>query len=292
MGVTDWIQPPDEYRTRPLSDASLATLLGSNTGQSVDPPPWWAWPMPAPPIAPASTWLVSHAFAESTLSYIVDSVPDPPDWRVTQGWGVYAWGAGARDLAPVDPPLDPGARIEWESEEGTWADDELLVVVDGALTPGTPATTVRVAELPATWAPTWPVENSIPLSDWITPSDLVAWPSATGTRPARPGSAAGGTLSLAVPYSGTPRVVIATEAGWVEPANLADVFGDHARLIPNLTTARFRYTPPRYRIHTTGGVWRLRQRQSLTGTDSWPLRQRQNGGHSGSWPLRQRQRGV
>jgi len=45
-------------------------------------------------------------------------------------------------------------------------------------------------------------------------------------------------------------------------------------------------TPP------LGGAWRLRQRQTLTGSDSWPLRQRQNGGHSGSWPLRQRQRGV
>lgn len=38
------------------------------------------------------------------------------------------------------------------------------------------------------------------------------------------------------------------------------------------------------------GMWRLRQRQSLPGTDSWPLRQRQNGGHTGSWPLRGRQR--
>jgi hypothetical protein len=40
------------------------------------------------------------------------------------------------------------------------------------------------------------------------------------------------------------------------------------------------------------GAWRLRQRQTLTGSDSWPLRQRQNGHHSGSWPLRQKQRGV
>lgn len=40
------------------------------------------------------------------------------------------------------------------------------------------------------------------------------------------------------------------------------------------------------------GAWRLRQRQSLPGSDSWPLRQRHNGTHSGSWPLRQRQRGV
>lgn len=53
--------------------------------------------------------------------------------------------------------------------------------------------------------------------------------------------------------------------------------------------------PQRYRwLFATprGGMWRLRQRQSLTGTDSWPLRQRQNGGATGSWPLRQRQRGV
>lgn len=42
---------------------------------------------------------------------------------------------------------------------------------------------------------------------------------------------------------------------------------------------------------TAGGLWPLRQRQSLV-TASWPLRQRQNAGHSGSWPLRQRQTGV
>ena len=49
----------------------------------------------------------------------------------------------------------------------------------------------------------------------------------------------------------------------------------------------------RYRwVYPTGGFWRMRQRQSRTGTDSWPLRQRQNGGHTGSWPLRQRQGGA
>lgn len=41
-----------------------------------------------------------------------------------------------------------------------------------------------------------------------------------------------------------------------------------------------------------GGLWPLRQRQSLIGGGSWPLRQRQHGAHSGSWPLRQRQTGV
>lgn len=41
-----------------------------------------------------------------------------------------------------------------------------------------------------------------------------------------------------------------------------------------------------------GGLWRLRQHQTLAGADGWPLRQRQNGGHSGSWPLRQHQSGV
>ena len=45
-------------------------------------------------------------------------------------------------------------------------------------------------------------------------------------------------------------------------------------------------------VKDTAGQYRLRQRQTSTGTDSWPLRQRQNGAHSGSWPLRQRQTGV
>lgn len=42
-----------------------------------------------------------------------------------------------------------------------------------------------------------------------------------------------------------------------------------------------------------GGLWGLRQRQSLAGNaGGWPLRQRQNGGATGSWPLRQRQTGT
>lgn len=53
------------------------------------------------------------------------------------------------------------------------------------------------------------------------------------------------------------------------------------------------HTPWRWRWVPQGtGLTRLRQRQTLTGSDSWPLRQRQNGGHTGSWPLRQRQQGV
>lgn len=48
----------------------------------------------------------------------------------------------------------------------------------------------------------------------------------------------------------------------------------------------------RWRFIYTGGHYRVRQRQSLAGTDSWPLRQRQNGATSGSWPLRQRQSGL
>ena len=52
------------------------------------------------------------------------------------------------------------------------------------------------------------------------------------------------------------------------------------------------WTPPRYRFVWPGGQYRLRQRQTLPGSDGWPLRQRQNGAHSGSWPIRQRQTGV
>lgn len=44
-------------------------------------------------------------------------------------------------------------------------------------------------------------------------------------------------------------------------------------------------------LYDAQGVWRLRQRQSRSGSDSWTLRQRQNAG-SGSWGLRQRQRGL
>lgn len=53
------------------------------------------------------------------------------------------------------------------------------------------------------------------------------------------------------------------------------------------------HQPWRWRWVPKGlGLTRLRQRQTLPGSDSWPLRQRQNGAHTGSWPLRQLQRGV
>lgn len=46
--------------------------------------------------------------------------------------------------------------------------------------------------------------------------------------------------------------------------------------------------------YSTGPVssWRLRQRQSLLGSDGRSLRQRHNGNHPGTWPLRQRQQGI
>lgn len=46
------------------------------------------------------------------------------------------------------------------------------------------------------------------------------------------------------------------------------------------------------RVSFPGGMWPLRQRQSLIGAGAWPLRQRQNGAHSGSWALRQTQTGI
>ncbi len=64
----------------------------------------------------------------------------------------------------------------------------------------------------------------------------------------------------------------------------------------SLIEARATITRPAYRflfeVPETKGMWRVRQKQSLPGTDSWPLRQRQNGGATGSWPLRQRQTGM
>jgi hypothetical protein len=68
-------------------------------------------------------------------------------------------------------------------------------------------------------------------------------------------------------------------------ATTTKVLGIHVVGI-NHATWRWRWVPE------GTGLTRLRQRQTLTGSDSWPLRQRQNGGHSGSWPLRQRQTGV
>lgn len=289
MATSDWIQPPDEHRTRALGPVSQAIMVASNVGQHQSEPPWWVWPVPAPPEEPGA-WAVMYGLAESGIGYTADFTPDPAEWTAFQGWGVYAWAARSRNLTPVDPLLPDGARVEWETEQGTWADDVVNVVIDGATVTGTPATDVRAAVLPTTWAPSWPTGETIPLSDWITPEDLTTWPSTSGVRPARPGADAGAGVVLSVPYSGDPRVVVATRAMWESPP--LPLLGTNESVRVREATASFTYTPPRYRIITVSGAWRLRQRQTLTGTDSWPLRQRQNGAHTGSWSLRQRQRGV
>lgn len=51
---------------------------------------------------------------------------------------------------------------------------------------------------------------------------------------------------------------------------------------------------PAYRYaKSNGGMWNVRQRQSLAGNaGGYPTRQRQNGGATGSWPHRQRQTGL
>lgn len=82
-------------------------------------------------------------------------------------------------------------------------------------------------------------------------------------------------------YAATPALALTGFSGW---------YAEGAR-ITGVTVTRT-YTPPRWRwVYDTPshGVWRLRQRQSLTGVDGWALRQRQNGAGTGSWPLRQRQ---
>lgn len=64
------------------------------------------------------------------------------------------------------------------------------------------------------------------------------------------------------------------------------VFGAYLRMDLFHVTAEWEAAP------TGGGLYRLRQRQTLPAADSWPLRQRHNGSHTGSWPLRQRQTGI
>ncbi|WP_169165089.1 hypothetical protein [Cellulomonas taurus] len=289
MGTSDWIQPPDEIRTRQLGPVAQAIMVASNVGQHETPPPWWVWPVPAPPVEPGA-WTVLYGLAESGIGYTSEGTTDRPEWTARQAWGLYAWDTRDRDLTPVDPLVPDGARVEWETDQGTWADDVVNVVVDGATVAGTPATDVRAAVPPSTWAPVWPSLDEIPLSDWITPADLNEWPSDTGTRPERPGPEPGPGVVLSVPYTGDPRVVVSTRAMWEHPP--LPLLGTNESVRVREATASFTYTPPRYRIVTVNGAWRLRQRQTLTGTDSWPLRQRQNGGHTGSWSLRQRQRGV
>lgn len=93
-----------------------------------------------------------------------------------------------------------------------------------------------------------------------------------------------GPISAPVPYD---RVTSEPDGSWWRRSTVSYRTG---RILSVSVSQMVK--PPRYRFVWPGGQYRLRQRQTLPGSDGWPLRQRQHGAHSGSWPLRQRQTGV
>lgn len=142
----------------------------------------------------------------------------------------------------------------------------------------------------AGWSPTdlswptvldWPVQGGVPV-----PGDTGAGVS-TETGAFTIGGVDGPVTLVLVPSllrGPTPEVPDVVAAGAVYSVDCTLLAAQ-----ATVTRARYRFVYP---DPVVKGMWRLRQRQSLVGTDSWPLRQRQNGGATGSWPLRQRQRGV
>ena len=86
----------------------------------------------------------------------------------------------------------------------------------------------------------------------------------------------------------------ARELGFLSTGYLDDLVSWQAIDEPSVEDYRLRLTSVRMWgcFDIPSGLWRMRQRQSIAGTDSWPVRALQNGHHSGSWPIRARQNGI
>lgn len=205
--------------------------------------------------------------------------------------------------SPVpDVPPEDAVGVELAGEDVTVSRRALvrLVVTGGG------SQTVRVATPPTDrWTRQGPTVNRIPgnsggvdlgpSSVWTDPqiasSPQWAWPGADESVSAVGDPA---VVELDVPLDPVEDIAAlapATSLWWggLAPAEGVSVQIESIRVYTKVRPRQYRWL---YATPRGGGVWRLRQRQSLTGTDSWPLRQRQNGGATGSWPLRQRQRGV
>lgn len=269
-----------------------------------------SWPWASSTIAATSTEVLEQEIPEAVASVPAGRRGDVTDTAGLSVWGWHLWGwsppawepdlpegaigvefDGSVDVGPVTVAGGIAAAAEHLSDFGE-GPSGITQAFSGKIVQASDVTrsglTVTVPPLSPSVVAGWDelASMSVPAQD-LAPS--VESTGITGVTPVPFEIPADGDLSIAMLVSliqdtdppefpapdGSRRHVFQYWAGNVD------------------LTARALVTRPRYRfLYPTGGMWRLRQRQSLTGTDSWPLRQRQNGGATGSWPLRQRQRGV
>lgn len=174
--------------------------------------------------------------------------------------------AGPYSFSPRTDFVQALSAVHWDFDESTGVVEvEELTYGDMAGNP-----TVGVVHSPAI------VHTVSPGAEWTdyTPFQTTAGPSEMLHLVSAPELMRTG-VAPTLPASSFLEVSVQTSA-WI----------DSAVAIVQRPRYRFVYPDP------LGGAWRIRQRQSLAGSDSWPLRQRQNGGHTGSWALRQRQSGA
>lgn len=220
---------------------------------------------------------------------------------------VYPYPGGYPDITPPE-----GQVVEWETG-GEWVGPATLTVawsVRAGYSGGVGSAQATLCRVPlplssstrtdpSSWTPAASLTDEAPF-------DVTSLPSPV-RRLLNDGAPTAGTYELTT-YDDTvclgihtPEILtppdpsgypLTAPAGVPFVASSAwDLYGVGAQ-VTGITVTRL-WQPPRYRFVTpTRGMWRLRQRQSLAGSDGWALRQRQAGGHPGSWPLRQRQPGV
>jgi len=241
----------------------------------------------------------------------VDELPETPDWATLEVTGgqataievdvlvvTQAGGFGPRPYLPVPPPMDDTRA--W----GQW----LYRVTGTRGGSGAGGDTSEIVQAIARAATPDNVEISWDRSDppaVVSTDDGPIKPGGDLLPPGPEGDEGAVTVRVTIDYHVEGGSLVSVMAG---PQYVHDPHQDVAN------AGKFEDVPPEVAVHTYVrgmniiavhhlpwrwrwvpkglGLTRLRQRQTLPGSDSWPLRQRQNGAHTGSWPLRQRQRGV
>jgi hypothetical protein len=276
-------------------------------------------PSPAPSIQSAavtsSMSTTTPQYAASVLTYLnIDDPTDfPPNGLASRSaaWNIVEL-HGSGFPGPMHPSGDPSGTVGYEllpSDDGEWiglptwhlgwamggfngfyANGPNVQLCTVPLSGGTVAPSARLD--PSTWTPVTTLIDPDPAMSVGFPSiDVTAVTAVTGPL----------DIAFALNLEDLAGTAQPIPTGWggtytdgnsiQHPAAQLAVQG----VIQSITCSRM-WRRPAYRWlyadPTPSGQWRLRQRQSLTGSDSWPLRQRHNGAHTGSWPLRQRQAGV
>jgi len=281
MGVGPWTQGPDVLLAQGLTTRTVSWLRKSGSDPSVA----WAdmvnsgWGSYPPPIVQGEAALQVFLSPTSQQTWLIAAMAGA-DLVTRHQVGVRQAQVTSSPTPGIPPDvIPPDATVEYRGA-GVYTGAFHVTAAWAFASSGTtsPPVTVRFTDAFPTLAAPDPV--------WFPSAGTLATWAEVGTSSGAGGSASwestGGLVSVAAAF--TPQVTGET------PTPGSGVISATAD-VTTITITRL-YTPSEYRLHTPGGAWRLRQRQSLAGTDSWPLRQRQNGTHSGSWPLRQRQSGV